>query len=145
MIFDGDRKLILLEENEEVLDVKMLYYKWKEWSANVYNIRYPLALRYVGGDVIPTGRVGLTYFLINGWKIKPYSKNYTLVVDGNLYTDDGSNPFVKADGDVNVLIINKVSNLIDIVTPRMYNNNGGSTPPTTIYQSDENDDWTVSQ
>lgn len=145
MIFDGENRLILLEENEEVIDVKILYYKWKEWSAHINNIRYPIAFRYVGGDELPTGRLGLTYFLINGWKIKPYSKDHTLIVNGNLYTDDNSSPFVKADGDVNVLILNKVSNLIDIVEAKMYNNSAAISPSVQSIASDDNEDWTLSQ
>lgn len=33
---------------------------------------------------------GQTYFLINGWKIKPQSANHKLTVVGNLYASDGS-------------------------------------------------------
>jgi len=149
MNFDGKNRLILLEENEETLNVKELYYRWKEWSANVSNIIYPLAMRYVGGDDILDRKLGITYFLRNGWKIKPYSKNYTLKVDGNLYCEDGSSPFVEADGDVNVLIINTVSNLIDIVPLNVYNNITETTSSVGTANAgaveDEDDDWSLSQ
>lgn len=149
MTFDGKNKLILLDEKETVLDIKEVYYKWKEWSANIKNITYPFAMRFVGGDKILDRKLGLTYFLINGWKIKPASKNYTLNVEGNIYSEDGTTPFVAADGDVNVVVINTVSNLIDIIPVKGYNNtmnpHSSSVPAQTNSVEDEDDDWTLTQ
>lgn len=151
MRFDGPNKLIILEKDEPLLSIKELYYNWKQWSADIQNIMHPLALRYVGGDNILDRKLGITYFLTNGWKIKPFSANYTLAVDGNIYSDDGSKPFIKADGDVNVLIINTVSNLIDIIPLNVYNNKGKSPSMNNSNsinaESDSSDDgdWTLTQ
>lgn len=149
MKFDGEKRLILLEEKDDVLDVKRMYHDWKQWSSSINNIVYPLAIRYVGGDNILNRKLGLTFFLINGWKIKPFSKDYTLDINGNLYSDDGESPFIKADGEVNVLIVNTVSNLIDIIPLNVYNNSCASTSPkkntNTTTSHDDSDDWTLSQ
>ena len=149
MVFDGENRLILLEDNETELDVKEMYIKWREWANNVRNLKYPLAMRYVGGDKLPKTRLGITYFLINGWKIKPASKNYTLTINGNLYGENGENIFVPADGNVNVLIINKVSNIIDIVYSNGYNNVvPNPTPtvqPTNVTCEAEQEDWVLTQ
>lgn len=149
MKFDGENRLILLDESEVVLDVKAMYYSWKKWAADEKNIIYPLAMRYVGGDNISDRRLGLTFFMTNGWKIKPASKNYTLDINGNLYSDDKKSPFVKADGEYNVLITNRVSNLIDIVPLKLYNNitevqstNGSQTGNAG---SSDDGDWSISQ
>jgi len=146
MKFDGPNRLILLED-ETTLDVKELYYKWRLWANNLENLKYPLAMRYVGGDKLPKSRLGITYFLINGWKIKPASKNYTLTVEGNLYSDDGSDVFVPADGDVNVLIVSRVSNLIDIVGFNGYNNMTQPPIPSTnsapIQCESDGEDWAL--
>lgn len=122
MKFDGLKKLILLDETDIVLNVKQLYYMWRNWANSIENLKYPLAMRSVGGDKLDETRLGITYFLTNGWKIKPASMDYTLKVEGNLYSDDKSNIFVPADGNHNVMIVNKVSNLIDIVPVNVYNN-----------------------
>lgn len=150
MNFDGENRLILLDESEIVLDVKTMYYTWKKWAADDKNIVYPLAMRYVGGDIISDTRLGLTFFMTNGWKIKPASKNYNLTVNGNLYSDDKKSSFVKADGDYNVLITNRVSNLIDIVPFKLYNNITGtqslSKGGQNSYSGSSGDkDWTISQ
>lgn len=150
MKFNGENRLILLDEFEMVLNVNAMYYAWKKWAANIKNIIYPLAMRYVGGDDILDRKLGLTFFMTNGWKIKPASMNYTLNVNGNLYSDDKGSPFVKADGDVNVLIMNRVSNLIDIVPLKLYNNITEVQSPQGSHINDNNNssddgDWSISQ
>ena len=147
MKFDGANKLIILE-NETVLNIKEMYLKWKEWASDLKNLKYPVAMKYVGGDKLPNSYLGLTFFLINGWKIKPASKDYTIEVVGNIYSNDEEPIFVKADGDVNVLIVNKVSNLIDIVYPKLYNNTNPTVTALTNTSSEEvtsaDDGWTIS-
>ena len=117
MKFDGNKKLIVMEDGEKYIDVRLMYQKWKQWSSDQENIVYPLALKYVGGDELEDDnhRLGITYFLINGWKIKPYEANHTLTIEGNLYSDDKLPPVIKTDGSYNVLVVSKVSNLIDMI------------------------------
>lgn len=52
----------------------------------------------------------VTYFLINEWKLKPYSGNYTLNIVGNIFDLDGGVIFIPAD------IIEETPNNINLNT-----------------------------
>lgn len=121
--FDGLNKLIYINEGETEIDVKRdLYSNWKEWVLSNQGFPYPSswppAFTAVGGDAItPTVSLGSTYFLENGWRIKPWESEagYVLTISGNIYTrETGENPVVSTSG-VSVSLTR--SNLIDIVTP----------------------------
>jgi hypothetical protein len=93
--FDGVNKLIILSNGTTTVDAKDMYSRWKDWSLVGDNAKYLQALSVLGGDPLPGGRyLGTTYFLENGWKIRPFEGNHTLVLQGNLYSRDGSDPFV---------------------------------------------------
>ena len=150
MKFDGKRKLIILEDGEREVDVRLMYQAWKSWFANIENLIYPVAMRYVGGDKIEDNRrIGITYFLTNGWKIKPYEANHTLVIKGNIYSDDGLFPVVKTEGNYNVLVINKVSNLIDMITTStstvINQTVSNASSVNQLEDSSSDDGWTLSQ
>ena len=104
--FDGENRLILINDGETDIDVQTdIYSDWKEWFMVYDNSKWVAALRTVGGDPISdTRRLGDTYFLINDWKIKPWRGEYRLIMTGNLYCDDGSNPILSADRPSNILI-----------------------------------------
>ena len=123
--FDGDNKLIIVNNGETSLRVDVdIYSDWKKWLLQSDNIKYPIALSAIGGDPIGGERyLGSTFFLENGWKLRPFEGNHSLTVTGNLYTRDGSSPFVQTLGSYNVLISMQVSNLIDTVST-----SGGNTP-----------------
>jgi hypothetical protein len=100
--FDGVNKLILVNPGVTELDVKVdIYSDWKEWFTgydSVITSKYIQASESVGGQPLPGGEyLGGTFFLINGWRIKPYPGSYRLIVNGNLYTDTGEDVFVDAD------------------------------------------------
>jgi hypothetical protein len=115
MVFDGVKKIITLDADASV-EVSDIYFSWKSWSMSSDNTKYPQAFRYVGGDDTTEGqKLGITFFLINGWKIRPYEKSYILNLSGNIYSDDGESPFINTIGDYNVLIQNTVSNLTTVV------------------------------
>lgn len=117
--FDGPNKLILVNDGVTELDVRVdIYSDWKEWMLGHDGIipsRYIDAVENIGGQPLPGGRVvGSTFFLINGWRIKPYSGSYQLRVNGNLYTTEGDSPFVDADGYLNnIRIESTVSTLVE--------------------------------
>lgn len=114
--FDGDNLLICVNQGVTQLDVKKdLYSAWKAWAIQGDNSKYLPALRTVGGDPISDVKnLGATFFLINGWRIRPQEADHWLRVDGNLFTDpSGSSPFVPTLGDYNVTIESTVSNLSD--------------------------------
>lgn len=113
--FDGSSRIINVTQvpvgGYIDLDVKAdLYSDWKEWVLQNDNSKFPMAMSAVGGDPLPGSKVlGSTFFLTNSWRIRPYEENHVLRVDGNLYRDDGSSPFVYTLGSHNVMVINTVS------------------------------------
>lgn len=48
---------------------------------------------------------------MNGWKIKTWEGDHQLTINGNFYTEDGSDPFVPTDQRWNIVIRNNVSSL----------------------------------
>jgi len=124
--FDGPNRLILINEGVTSIDIKTdIYSAWKEWVLllglveHQDNPAYLEAISAIGGDPTPTGEIGTTMFLENDWKIKPYPGSYRLIMNGNLFASDGSNPFVDADvipnQPNNINITSNVSNIIDLV------------------------------
>lgn len=96
------------------IDVQDLYSRWVDWMLTSDNSKYQQAMRAVGGDPLPGSKqLGLTYFLMNGWKIKPYEADHIFNLNGNLYSEDGTSPFTPTTGSYNVTIISSVSNLVD--------------------------------
>lgn len=99
--FDGVNKLIIINEGETSLDVQAdVYSAWKQWAITEDNLKYLNPIRTVGGEPTIEGqRLDVTYFLINGWKIKPYSGTYDLTIVGNIFDVDGGS--IKVPADVN--------------------------------------------
>ena len=116
--FNGITKLITVNTGITSIDVGLdLYSEWKKWVLLDDNAKYLPAFSAIGGDLLGDNRyLGSTYFLENEWKIKPYEGNHTLSVSGNLYTRDGTSPFIQTIGNYNVLISMQVSNLIDTIS-----------------------------
>ncbi len=86
-----------------------IYSPWKEWVGLGSNAKFLPALRAVGGDpTVGVKQVAPYFFLMNGWKIRPYEGNHTLSILGNLFVDDpetyGSNVTVPTVGYYNVLV-----------------------------------------
>lgn len=116
--FDGPNKLIVADAGVTDLDVKVdLYSDWKEWVILSDNSKFLTAFSAVGGEDLPGGNfLGSTFFLENGWKIRPDEATHVLTVDGNLYARDGSDPYVDTLGAFTVRIQQKFSNLVDTVS-----------------------------
>jgi hypothetical protein len=111
--FNGPQLLIELLPGVTSIDVQgEIYGDWKEWALT--NPQYPQAMRSTGGDPLPGGKaIGRYFFLLNGWKLLPASPTTTDVeINGNLFTEDGSNLFVTESGIQ--LIRQVVSQLSDI-------------------------------
>jgi hypothetical protein len=95
--FDGPNRLILVNYGETSLDVEQdVYSDWKEWWGLEDYAKYPQALSTIGGEPLGGGQfVGATYFLENGWRIRPWEGDHQLVIEGNLYTREaGASPTV---------------------------------------------------
>jgi len=97
--FDGVNRLIIINEGVEQLDVQRdIYSAWKEWLLIEENGKYLQAVNTVGGEPTIEGQfLDVTYFLINGWKLKPQPGSYTLNIVGNIFDIDGGAIFIPAD------------------------------------------------
>ena len=113
--FDGPNKLVILSTGTTYVSVKDMYSKWKEWTLLSDNAKYLSAMGSIGADPIPGGQLGSTFFMENGWKIRPFEGNQTLTIAGNLFTRDGSDAFVNTLGVWNVRIVSIVSTLVETV------------------------------
>lgn len=95
--FDGNTRIMSLHYGVTSFTVSLLYSDWKRWTTIDDNAKFLPAFRYVGGDpTIPGQFLGSTYFITNSWKIRPFNGDHTLIVDGNLFTEDQSSPFLPA-------------------------------------------------
>jgi len=137
VIFDPIERLIIITslpvDGVITIDVNTdIYSDGKEdWliDTNLTKMIFPIGV--VGGDPISDSKnLGATFFVKNGWKIKPYEDNHTLIIVGNIYSDDGTSPFVSTDGTFNVSIQREVSNIID-----------GVASPSQISAQVWNDSW----
>jgi hypothetical protein len=116
--FDGGNKLVILTTGTVAFDVDDMYSRWIDWLAGDPIRRGFLpAMRSVGGDAISaTKNLGVTFFMVNGWRVRPDESNHTLRVNGNLYTDpSGFSPFVPTLGAYNVMIEMTVSSIINTI------------------------------
>jgi hypothetical protein len=107
--FDGVNKLIIINQDETEISVQRdIYSSWKEWVRQEDNSKFEQAVNVVGGEPT-TGdeKLDATYFLINGWRLKPYPGSYTLNVVGNLFEVDGGS--IKVDADINPLFANNIA------------------------------------
>lgn len=105
-IIDPLSKRIILSSGTTVFSAQDMYSRWKDWLvASPSNLRFLPAFRVVGGDPIGDGiYVAQYFFLINGWRVRPYEGTHTLTVNGNLFVDGGGDPVVPTAGSYNVLV-----------------------------------------
>ena len=94
-------------------------------------------MRSVGGDPISdVKQLGATYFLTNGWRIRPAEWNHRLSIIGNLYTEEGDSPYVSTLGAYSVMLISEVSTLVEATVQQLpeieYSSYGGGVWIDTI-------------
>lgn len=137
--FDGPNKLIIVNEGETSLDwATDVYSAWKEWmmlNNHMDNPGYLEAIRVIGGDDITSDgsrKVGATFFLRNGWRLRPWQGDYRLVVVGNVYTEEGDPIYVSISGNYKIIIEQTLSQLVQLVTTE-----GGETIPVEVPSSAE--------
>lgn len=117
VLFDGDARIITEVGigGDQTLDVVGIYSEWKQWVL-AGNANFLQAFSVIGGDPIEGNiSLGSTFFLENGWRLRPAELSHQLTIEGNLYVREGGNPFVPTLGSFNVLTQLRVSNLIDQV------------------------------
>lgn len=102
---------------DNTLDVVEVYSEWKDWVKVGDNAKHPKAFRAVGGDPITdTESLGITYFLVNGWRIRPAESDHKLTLVGNIFTDpSGFSVFVVTLGAFTVNTETRVSDLNTVV------------------------------
>lgn len=94
-LFDGPNKLIIEPAGAGALttfDVaRDLYSAWKRWASQAGNGKWLQAFSVEGGT--PIGATGLftgtTFILTNGWKVRPADFAHQVILNGNLFSDDG--------------------------------------------------------
>ena len=126
--FDATNKLIILSTGTVSIDLADLWSDWKDWLL-LGNAGAARALDTVGGEPIDASAgtmVPLFLFLLNGWKIRPYEGDHTLVVaGGTLVVAGGGDPFVSTLGDYTVRI--RYQQPVQAIG---YSTSGGSSPET---------------
>lgn len=124
--FDASTRTIVVHEVPTLvsgtltvtLDVKEDIYSdaKDDWILTSSLAAFYMPVRAVGGDPLPGGKsLGTTYFLRSDWKIKPYEGSHRFVVNGNLYSEDGTSVFTPTTGSYNVFTESVVSNLVDSI------------------------------
>lgn len=136
--FDGPNKLILINDGETSLDCQVdLYSDWKEWMQLEENTKFLPAFTTVGGEPTVEGQaLDITYFLINGWRLKPYPGSYDLNINGNLFEVNGGSIKVPADivsGEPNNISISLNTSVI--VRQVTGTSSSGSWDPSTVVTS----------
>jgi len=104
-----------------VLQAREIYSEWKDWLlADPARLGYPPAFTVIGGESFTlTEAAGSTFFLENGWRIRPNEYAHKLQVVGNIVAKDvltgiaDQSVFVPTLGAYNVHTETKVSNLVD--------------------------------
>jgi len=117
--FNALTKIITVTQTPDADDTitisvkKDLYSDGKEdWVASESLRKYQFPITAIGGNLRPDGSaVGATFFIDSAWKIQPYSANHKMVVQGNLYAVDGTDPFLNADG-YTIRIVQDISTII---------------------------------
>lgn len=126
--FDGVAKTITVNPEISEITTVEIYSSWVRWVSLYDHLKYQQAMRTVGGDALPGGQYsGVFLFLQNGWKI---IIDHAVNIDGILYTDDGSSPYIVLGGGG---VVNKVAALAYAY------NTAGVTVPTV------NEIWNHSQ
>lgn len=101
--FEPASRRIIVDPGVTSVSAQVIYSRWKEWA--IANSQYLPAFRVVGGDPLGGGLFVASYFfLLNGWRLRPFEGSHTLVVSGNLIVDGGGVPVVQTLGDFNVSV-----------------------------------------
>jgi|GEM_PF-3238281 len=92
--FDPAQRLAFVNSDVTTIDVKTdLYSDWKEWARLHENLRFPPAIRAIGGDPTTGGQTaGDIYFLRNNWRLV-IDLAHTQIT-GVLFSDDYDTPLL---------------------------------------------------
>ena len=111
--FDIANRLIKINPGVTTLQVKEhIYSAMKEWmlfKENDNKKRKPGVVALGGDPISETEKLGDTYFLEDGWKIKPWKGHSSINITGNIYTRDGSRPIIKDDSGIDAVSLTRSS------------------------------------
>ena len=112
--FDPTNKWILLPLGQPEVTMVEIWSAWVTWLAVGDNMKYPVAYDTVGGNPLSATRnLGLSFFQLNGWLLRPSNEDQDLKIVGNLYTDPPLQPRVSYPPGYNISVTFEVSNLVD--------------------------------
>ncbi len=97
-------------------DIKRdLYSEGKEdWQSTETLRRVEFPITSVAGNDLPGEKsLGSTFFMRSDWKVELYPANHRFIVNGNFYSEDGSDPFVDPVGSYAIRVMQQVSSLVD--------------------------------
>lgn len=97
--FNGRGRRFECSAGVSAIDTADLYSDWKDWVRDGQGIGYAPMFDVIGGQELPGGLfAGRIFFLLNGWKIRPQLVSHRLIINGNLYSIDGSPVTIAVEG-----------------------------------------------
>lgn len=114
---DTTAKLFIAKPGITSFDVKIDFYSdsKEHWLSGGTAMGFLHPIRVIGGDSVGSGKfAGDIYFLRDGWKIRPDEADHTLLINGNLFLDEGEagQLIVPTVGGFTVIAIGERSNLV---------------------------------
>lgn len=98
--FLGAEKVVVLNSQNQ-FTAEDMYSEWKEWVIADDNAKYEKAFDTTGGDPVGNNQEIAPYFFLrnnSGWRIKMPPQNGELIISGNLFPRDSSQPmFIQAE------------------------------------------------
>jgi hypothetical protein len=120
--FNANTKIITVtqapDSNGDIaINVKQdIYSDGKEdWvgTESLRKFRFPISV--IGGqNTTGERKMDATFFLNSDWKIQPYSADHRLIIEGNLYATDGSDPILTVNG-CTVKVVQNVSSIVTLM------------------------------
>ena len=76
----------------------------EDWTDSDYDLnKFKFPIEAIGGNPVAGGTLGTTYVISEDWHFLPYDTDHTFVVEGNVYTEDGST-LVDAGSDATISV-----------------------------------------
>ena len=121
--FDGPNKLIIEIANgiENASNVFEIYSEWKVWLSTSDNAKYVKAFTPVGGDPISgTESLDITYFMENGWRLRPAELDHKWTLVGNLFTrEPGESVNIPTLGAFTVNVEQQLSTVVRLLDSQL--------------------------
>ena len=131
--FDGPNLLIYIDIGVITINAIDLYSDWKRWAVTTEGLKFAQAFRSIGGEEITDTKNIAGYIeTLNGWRLKPWSGDYVLAIDGNLFATGGLSPFIQADSGTIVINLETTGNSFALNT-----GTGSGTSPSDVWNYHE--------